>query len=422
MCRGRSVELVLRRGLRAHPVGLVDPAGHRQPLREPVATYLDDLGEAGYRLGLVGKWHLGANDVPRPHFVRWLAHDAGGGPYYGAPLHDEHGGVDAPGYVTDVFTEAAQQFIVDEAQRSEPIHLSVHYTAPHSPWANSHPVEHTDLYAGWPFDSVPQGPAHPWVPLVDGHPIGGEADTRAALVGYFAAVTAMDAGIGRILGTLEQVGLADSTIVIITSDNGFSCGQHGIWGKGNGTFPQNMYQETVTVPFLVRFPGQVPAGQVREELLSGYDLAPTLREACGMAEREDALAPGRSFWSLLRGEGGGGHDRVVVHDEYGPVRMIRTREWKYVHRYPHGPHELYHLTTDPGEQRNLADDPAHAEVRADLASRLATWFAEHSVPGRDGAALPVAGAGQHTLVRADSGLNAFAELHTGRRAARGGAG
>ncbi len=374
-------------------------------------TYLDDLGEAGYRLGLVGKWHLGANDVPRPHFVRWLAHDAGGGPYYGAPLHDEHGPVPAPGYVTDVFTEAAQRFIVDEADRDEPFHLSVHYTAPHSPWAGAHPSAWTDLYSDCAFDSVPQEPLHPWVPLVDGHPIGGEADTRAALVGYFAAVTAMDAGIGRILTTLEEQGLAESTIVVITSDNGFACGQHGIWGKGNGTFPQNMYQESVTVPFLVRFPGQVAPGQVRDELLSGYDLAPTLREACGVAEPEDPLAPGRSFWPLLRGQGSGGHERVVVHDEYGPVRMIRTREWKYVHRHPHGPHELYHLGSDPGERCNLADDLAHAAVRGDLAGRLATWFAEHSVPERDGAALPVTGAGQHRPVRADSGLTAFADLH-----------
>ena len=370
-------------------------------------TFTDDLADAGYRLGMVGKWHLGANDIPRRGFVRWLAHDGGGGPYYGAPLHDEDGPVEAPGYVTEVFTDAAQAFIAGESDRPEPFYLSVHYTAPHSPWAGSHPQEFTDLYADCAFESVPTEPRHPWVPLVDWHPIGGEADERAALEGYFAAVSAMDAGVGRILQTLDETGLRENTVVIVTSDNGFSCGHHGVWGKGNGTFPQNMYEESVTVPFLVSWPGHLPAGQVREELISAYDLAPTIRELCGIADPADRLAPGESFLSLLRGAPGGEREHVVVHDEYGPVRMIRTRDWKYVHRYPHGPHELYHLAEDPGERCNLAHDPSCDDRRGDLAGRLASWFATYSLPETDGVRLPVTGAGQRAPVRDGGGLTAF---------------
>ncbi|HLR28619.1 MAG TPA: sulfatase-like hydrolase/transferase [Ruania sp.] len=370
--------------------------------------YTDDLAEAGYRLGLVGKWHLGANDTPRPGFVRWLAHDAGGGPYYGAPLHDEHGPVPAPGYVTDVFTDAAVDFIEEESQRTEPFYLSLHYTAPHSPWAGQHPDDLTGLYADCPFDSVPQEETHPWVPLVDGHPVGGEADTRAALEGYFAAVSGVDRGVGRVLSTLEACGLRENTLVIFTSDNGFSCGQHGIWGKGNGTFPQNMYQESVTVPFLVSQPGRIPAGQVREELLSAYDLAPTLRQWCHLPDADDPLAAGTSFAGLLTG-GEDLPDRgpVVVYDEYGPVRMIRTGRWKYIHRYPYGPHELYDLDADPAERHNLAAELEHATRCRDLAGRLQEWFLRHHRESYDGAALPVTGAGQVDLLTPRTAPGAF---------------
>src|SRR5690625_2745902 len=357
-------------------------------------TYTDDLSEAGYELGLVGKWHLGANDKPRQGFSRWLAHGGGGGPYYDAPLYDENGPVDAPGYLTDILSEAACEFVADQGRHEEPFYLSLHYTAPHSPWKDNHPAQYTALYEDCRFDSLPQEATHPWVPIVDGAPIGGEPDTRAALVGYFASVTAMDDGVGRVLAELDRNGLTESTVVIFTSDNGFSCGQHGIWGKGNATFPQNMYEESVKVPFIAYQPGRVRAGAVSDALVSAYDFAPTIRELCGLPAREEGT-PGRSFAPiLLEGTERAGHERVVVFDEYGPVRMIRTRTHKYVHRTPHGPHELYDLTTDPGERHNLIGTPGSAALAAELASSMDSWFSQHSRPGADGRVLPVTGAGQ----------------------------
>ncbi|MGC0251857.1 sulfatase-like hydrolase/transferase [Pseudactinotalea sp. Z1748] len=356
--------------------------------------YTDDLADAGYRLGLVGKWHLGANDRPRPGFVRWLAHGGGGGPYYGAPLYDQSGPVDEPGYVTDVLSDAACDFLEDESRTEDPFYLSLHYTAPHSPWKNNHPAEYTDLYRDCAFDSLPQEELHPWVPIVDGAPIGGEPDTRAALEGYFAAVTAMDAGIGRVLSRLAQLGLDEHTVVIFTSDNGFSCGQHGIWGKGNATFPQNMYDESVKVPFIMRQPGRIPAGEVSDALVSAYDVAATLRELCGIAQPQED-GPGRSFVPTLMGHPEQDRrERVVVFDEYGPVRMIRTRSHKYVHRYPHGPHELYDLIADPGERSNMIGSPGAGALSEGLHDQLNAWFQEHTRVDLDGRALPVSGAGQ----------------------------
>ncbi|MFI6393276.1 sulfatase-like hydrolase/transferase [Nonomuraea sp. NPDC050547] len=353
--------------------------------------FTDDLHEAGYRLGLVGKWHLGANDRPRPGFVRWLAHESGGGPYRGAVLYDQGVRRDEPGYLTDVFTGEACAFLRAEAEQDAPFYLSLHYTAPHKPWQGQHPAAFEALYDGCAFESCPQGEPHPWQKYGSrGAPVGGEPDTRAALTGYFAAVSAMDAGIGRVLATLSSLGLTSSTLVVFTSDNGFNCGHHGIWGKGNGTFPQNMYDSSVKVPAIVSQPGRVPGGRVCESLLSAYDMRPTLLDHLGLGG-DDPDLPGRSFAGVLAGAPGDPDASVVVFDEYGPVRMIRTSRWKYVHRYPYGPHELYDLAVDPGEERNLAG--THA-VQDELAARMDAWFTAYADPAADGRALPVTGAGQ----------------------------
>ena len=154
------------------------------------------------------------------------------------------------------------------------------------------------------------------------------------------------------LRTLDELALRSSTLVIFMSDNGMNCGHHGIWGKGNGTRPQNMYDTSVKVPCLFAQPGRI-APAVRDDLLSGYDVFPTLLDYLGIVDATGRRRPGRSFRGLLE-HGIALRDRdIVVYDEYGPVRMVRTREWKYVHRDPDGPHELYDLRRDPGERVNL---------------------------------------------------------------------
>lgn len=224
--------------------------------------------------------------------------------------------VNEPGYVTDVITEDALRFL-EKQDGERPFYLSVHYTAPHSPWINSHPQQSVDLYEDCAFESCPQEPRHPWA-----IPTAPWDDWRENLKGYYAAITAMDVNIGRLLNRLEQLGLREQTLIVFLSDNGFNCGHHGIWGKGNGTFPQNMYDTSVKIPAIISHPGRIP--QVCDELASGYDVMPTLLEF-DVAER----LPGRSLLPLLEGrKTSHGDEAVVILDEYGPVRMIRTREWK----------------------------------------------------------------------------------------------
>ncbi len=365
---------------------------------QPLLT--DRVAAAGYRCGLVGKWHLGASDVPRPGFVKWYAHQSGMSPYYDAPMVDERTPVTVARYLTADLTAHALSFLRDEAPRAAPFWLSLNYTAPHYPWIDSHPREFTDLYADCAFASCPQEAPHPW--SAHGNPATDEGHRRPreSLAGYYAATTAMDAGIGDVLHELDRLGLAPSTLVIFMSDNGMNCGHHGIWGKGNGTRPQNMYDTSVKVPCLIAQPGRIAPG-VCDALLSAYDVFPTLLDYLGIADEAQRPRPGRSFRALLEGGAPVADADVVVYDEYGPVRMVRTREWKYVHRYPDGPHELYDLAHDPDERTNLV---ARAEQRPQveaMRARLADWFARYFDPALDGARKRVTGCGQLALCPAE---------------------
>lgn len=375
-----------------------------QPYLAGQLAYTDVLAANGYDCGLSGKWHLGDSARPQHGFTHWYAHQLGGGPYYDAPVVRDGTLTTESGYITDAITDDALEFLDTRAGTDRPFYAGVHYTAPHSPWIDQHPTEYVDLYRDCAFDSCPDEAPHEWS-LPETVPRQTRERRLETLRGYFASVTALDHGVGRIIDRLEQLGLRQSTLICFLSDNGFNCGHHGIWGKGNGTYPQNMYDTSVLVPALMSQPGRIPTGTVRSELLSGYDVSPTLLEYVGIEAPDEltASAPGRSFTSLLRGSPTSDESDgfVVVYDEYGPVRMIRTREWKYVHRYPDGPNELYDLVNDPNERANLAAEHGHQARLRELQRTLIDWFGRHSDPRRDGLKLPVTGKGQARRVDAD---------------------
>jgi arylsulfatase A-like enzyme len=378
-----------------------------------MTTFVDVLHDAGYRCALSGKWHLGDSVHPQHGFERWFTIARGGCPYYQADLI-RNGEIFYDGrYVTDSITDDAIANIEDYAKEDEPFYLSIHYTAPHSPWtAKNHPKEYLNLYKDCPFDSLPRLPLHPWLSPASPYKQGEEGRLEN-LRGYFAAITAMDAGIGRILEKLEELHLAQDTIVIFTSDNGMNMGHHGIWGKGNGTFPQNMYDSSVKIPFILSWPGHVDQGKVNRELFSHYDIFPTLIDLLSLPVPEDCQKlPGSSFASLFKqgAENVTSNRPVVVFDEYGPVRMIRTKNFKYVMRIPYGPDELYSLKEDPDETTNLFEDAMYANVRKELRSELTSWFANYVDPKRDASHECNTGYGQLCKVGVESkGLQVFVE-------------
>lgn len=386
-------------------------AGHR--------CFTEALSDAGYYCGLSGKWHIGDSYNPQCGFDWWQTTAIGGENYF-YPVVLEEGKMRQKHnrYVTDHIADNAIHFL-DERPTDRPFYLSVHFTAPHSPWsAISHPNEYLSLYEDCPFESTPNVPPHPWGPKADipleewrntpregirfiGAKYGPlhecwQEHRRESLRGYYAALTGMDCALGRIIDRLKAEGVWENTLVVFTADNGMNMGHHGLFGKGNATTPVNMYDTSVKVPAIFRLPDRIKAGAVRDEMVSHYDLYPTLLRLAEVDEPIPADLPGADFTPLLEGGDKWARDAVIVCDEYGPCRMIRTHDWKYVARYPAGPDELYDLRTDPGEEQNRIDDPACADVIAAMREEMDAWFDRYVDPAFDGTKENVRGKGQLT--------------------------
>ena len=343
-----------------------------------------------------------------------------GGDNYRYPVVLENGKMELKEdqYITDLIADNAIEFLAQRDQE-KPFYLSVHFTAPHSPWAEEHhPKEYIDLYRDCPFTSTPNVPPHPWAPNSkktleqwNSEPHDGIRFSRAhygpipetwqehrreSLTGYYAAITAMDHAIGRLIAQLEADGILDDTLIVFTGDNGMNMGHHGIWGKGNGTNPVNMYDSAVKVPGLFRLPGTIRSNVVNHEMISHYDFYGTILDLAGVPYEQPVDMPGTSFAALLTGEQQRVRDHVVVFDEYGPCRMIRTHEWKLVLRVPDGPNELYDLVNDPEENTNRFEDPTCKDVVASLRNQMTAWFHLYVDPEFDGSREAVCGRGQLT--------------------------
>lgn len=377
--------------------GVHDWIDHREGTYNPVEFlekhigYTDILKENGYTNGLSGKWHLGNSLKVQKSFDHWYCHLTGGGPYYDVPMVKDGEVTVEKGYITDLITDDAIGFIKGT---QDPFYLSVHYTAPHSPWLNNHPQEYLEMYGDCAFKTCPMEEEHE-----DAIELTRQVkeDLRGNLMGYFAAVTAMDHNIGRILDTLDELRIREDTLIIFSSDNGFSCGHHGFWGKGNGTFPLNLYDNSIKVPFILSHRGHIKENTRTDAIVGAYDFFPTLLDYLDM-EYSKELLPGKSFAPLLKGKDLERDNFAVVFDEYGPIRMIRRDNYKYVKRYPYGKNELYDLDADPGEKNNLINNPSFSIMIGELNHILEDWFEKYGVRELDGSKLPVYGSGQNDMV------------------------
>lgn len=361
---------------------------------QQLTCYTELLSDAGYTCGLCGKWHLGDSLTPQKGFSDWYTIARGGCDYF-KPEIVENGDIHTEnGYVTDLIGQHAVDFLDKYAAQDAPFYLSVHFTAPHDPWEkDQHPKEFWDLYEGCSFTATPDLPLHP--NQVHTCSYGTGERRKELLRGYYSAISAMDYQIGRIVSKLQDLGIWENTLLFFTSDNGMNLGQHGIWGKGNGTFPQNMYDSSVKVPFIAVSPNKFAQNAVCHEMFSHYDVFPTLCELTGLSCTAKQNLPGRSFAPWLVRPDIPQPAPIVIFDEYGPVRMIRYHDFKLVLRYPYGPHELYDLVNDPDEENNLYGQKQYEQRVLEMSKTMDAWFLQYSDKSFDARCEAVTGTGQH---------------------------
>lgn len=349
--------------------------GERDWLADEV-TLPELLQDAGYYCGLSGKWHL-SRSHQTPRGFDWCFGLPGTQGYHNRPHTYHLNGELLPleGNKTGIITDYALRFL-NSAPAEQPFFLNVGYIATHSPYGVEHHADEvTALYKDATFADIPPYQPHPNCKNEDFPQPWTEEDCRQRYIGYYAAVTEMDAAVGRILDALEADGRLDNTLVIYTGDHGCALGHNGFWGKGNSTRPLNSYEVSLRVPLLLRHPATIDAATSVEHCVDHYDTFRTICEFGGAQLDETRAYPGASYAPLLRGESTNWDDTIV--GEQGDQRFIRTPDWKFVRRYNRGPNQLFDLRNDAGETVNLAAQPQYAKTIADLQARLEAFYARH---------------------------------------------
>jgi arylsulfatase A-like enzyme len=201
---------------------------------------------------------------------------------------------------------------------------------------------------------------------------------------YFSQISYMDDGVGRVMQTLQELGLDDDTIVIFTADHGISMGRNGVWGVSPYAFPAVGYRQCFNIPMIVRHTNHIAPMQESNLMVMQTDWFRTMLDYIGLNEVEIENSPGKSLAPLLKGDPlTDSFDAVFYEQE--EMRAIRTQHWAYFKYFPGSEKykfedELYDLAHDPGEDHNLASDLAYADVVAELSERIDTFFATYSDP------------------------------------------
>ncbi|NND08633.1 MAG: sulfatase [Saprospiraceae bacterium] len=339
-------------------------------------TYPKYLRNAGYQTAVAGKWHLKSQPTG---FDYWNVLP-GQGEYHNPVLIENGVEKKHPGYVTDIITDIALDWL-KERDREKPFCLMIHHKAVHANW------EADDKYANMFSDiNIPE-PATFYddfegrSPQLANHqlfvgpsqwglhyeyrfgemPVEGSIQDRKEwmyqryIKDYLRCVASVDENIGRVLAYLDETGLDKNTIIIYTSDQGFFLGEHGLYDK------RFMYEESLRLPLLIRYPKEIKPATHVEKMVLNLDFAETILDYAGVEIPEDMQ--GKSFRQLAKGQSPEGWRDGMYYRFYeeaygiGPCEGIRTQQYKLIH-YLYGDEfwELYDLKNDPHEMENLYTD------------------------------------------------------------------
>jgi arylsulfatase A-like enzyme len=396
-------------------------------------TFPKLLQQAGYQTAIVGKWHL----VSEPTGFDYWEILPGQGDYYRPAFITAAGRHRVPGYVTDITTQKAIEWLRDGRDSSKPFLLMVQHKAPHRRW--DPPVRYLTLFENervpepptlmddyanrgtaakraemrieqivpesdlklwggdgptrtWLYDHMTAEERAAWQQHVDPrlaalekeNPQGPEELRRAYyqlyIKDYLRCVAAVDDSVGMLLDYLDESGLAANTIVVYTSDQGFYLGEHGWFDK------RFMYEQSLRTPLVVRWPGVIKPGSVEDRIVSNVDFAQTFLAAAGVSAPGDMQ--GHSLLPLFRGENPDWRQSFYYHYYEGVEREHRVYkhegvtdgQFKLIHYYPIGEWEMFDLAKDPDEMVNVYGRPEYAKQQTGMHDLLAEWRTELAVP------------------------------------------
>ena len=323
------------------------------------------LGANGWSTGYFGKWHMGAQRE-RPGFEN-VATFVDQGIYEDCPFVVDGKDTPTKGWVDDVTTEYAVDFIKEH--KTAPFAIVIGYKTPHD--KRTPPPRLADKWQDHEF-AEPES-FHDVAPWRKGNPPKPWDPKNPDRLAYFQTLAGMDENIGRLLDTLDAVGLADDTLVIYLGDNGYYLGEHGLGDK------RTAYEESIRIPMLLRYPRKLPEPQVRDEMVLNLDLAATILDFCGLepAWRQSgqsmvpllAAEPGKVPWResfLYQNYEDPAYPKVTFD-----LLAVRSPTHKYV-EVPQHPewNQLFDLEKDPKEMRNLIAEPAHQDLLAKMRAEM----------------------------------------------------
>lgn len=396
-------------------------------------TFPKLLQEQGYQTAIIGKWHLGEGGHSSPTGFDYWNVLPGQGDYNDPKMIEMGNKVQYKGYVTDLITDLSLDWL-EKRDKERPFLLMCHHKAPHRSWipAKRHenlyddvqipePPTFNDTYEnrsqaakeakmrvlgdmsyldlklippGCPGGTIIDIPADltdfSLTPSETGQPVtfSNHDELKSWMYqryikDYLRCIASVDEGVGRLLDYLEAEGLAEDTIVVYTSDQGFFLGDHGWYDK------RFMYEESLRMPFLIRYPREIPAQTRLDEIVINPDFAPTFLTYAGIEPPE--TMQGESFRPLLKGEilenwRTGMYYRYWMHLAHHYVSAhygLRTERYKLIHYYGQAlgtagsideqktdEWELFDLAKDPHELLNVYADPNYAELCEELKQEL----------------------------------------------------
>lgn len=355
------------------------------------------LQQAGYQTAMIGKWHLGHGGHHDPTGFDYWNVLPGQGDYHNPKMYDMGTLRQYEGYATDIITDLSLDWLRGR-DTEKPFFLMCHHKAPHRPWEpdekHMHLYEDQEIPYPETFDDDYSNRAKAAAAAQmriehDLKPVDLKFDPPAGLSGhelkkwkyqryikdYLRCVASIDDNVGRLLDYLDDEGLTENTIVIYTSDQGFFLGDHGWYDK------RFFYEESLRMPFVMRYPKEVPAGSSSAAMVLNVDFAPMFLDYAGLDPTP--RMQGVSARSVVSGETPEGwqtsmYYRYFMHQDnshnvyahYG----VRTERYKLIYYYETEPDppewELFDLERDPYEINSVYDDPDYASIIAELKKEL----------------------------------------------------